>query len=119
GSGVNAAGAARPAAEVASVVADGMRLASAAALSAGTGTLLPSRGIDTSDEPAAASPLRTPARHRRASAMSVRVRMSVFSFQQPEPKQTMLSPTRPGFFELRVFQPVMALMPPDGAGVVP
>src|ERR1043165_1249140 len=81
GSGEKGAVAAAPAGAVASVAADGMRLAIAAALSAGTITLLPSRGGGAEDEPAAASAVRAPARPRTASAMSVRVRMSGFSFR--------------------------------------
>src|SRR4051794_35361133 len=78
GLGTNVA--AGPADAVASIAPDGMRLARPAALSAGTVTLLPSRGIDTVDEPAAASPLRAPARPRRTTAVRVRVRMNALSF---------------------------------------
>src|SRR5947207_2192180 len=69
GSGVNAGAAAGRTEAVASLGADGIPLAMAAALSAGTVTLLPSRGSDTVDEPAAASPLTAPARPSTASAV--------------------------------------------------
>src|SRR5579871_2558426 len=69
-SGTNAVGTADdPPTRVASLAADGMRCASLAALLAGTFTLLPSCGDETSDGLAAASPVRAPTRPRMTTAV--------------------------------------------------